>query len=107
MLTRILSIIRKEFIQIRRDPRTLALVVAMPAMQLILFGYAVNTVVDHLPTVVVDESQTIGSRSFVERFRNSGYFDVVRRARSRAEALAEIDAGMAKVGIVIPSDFGN
>jgi ABC-2 type transport system permease protein len=107
MLSRILSVIRKEFIQIRRDPRTLALVVAMPAMQLLLFGYAINTVVDHLPTIVCDESNTADSRAFVARFQNSGYFDVVRRTTSRTEALAAIDAGTVQAALILPADFGN
>ena len=107
MLTRISSIIRKEFIQIRRDPRTLALVIILPAMQLLLFGYAINTVVDHLPTVVADESHTPDSRAFVARFQNSGYFDVVRFVATRAEAVDAIDSGAAKVAIVVPPDFGD
>ena len=56
MLSRIGAIIRKEFIQMRRDPRTLAIVLALPVMQLLLFGYAINTVVDHLPTIVLDSA---------------------------------------------------
>lgn len=106
MLSRIASIIRKEFIQIRRDPRTLAIVLVMPAMQLLLFGYAINTVVDHLPTVVFDESRDAYSRAFVAAFQNSGYFDLQAQASSHDEAQAAIDAGTAKVALLIPPDFG-
>ena len=59
MIARIWSIVAKEFIQIRRDPRTLAIVLAMPLMQLILFGYAINTAVDHIATVVLDQSRDL------------------------------------------------
>jgi ABC-2 type transport system permease protein len=105
-LGRVGAIVRKELIQIRRDPRTLAMVLALPVLQLVLFAYAINTVVDHLPTVVLDEAGTADSRAFVAAFQNSGYFDVRERAGSRAGAAGAIDAGRAKVGLVIPPDFG-
>ena len=75
MIARIWSVVVKEFIQIRRDPRTLAIVLALPVMQLILFGYAINTTVDHITTVVLDQSQDAQSRGFVASFFNTGYFD--------------------------------
>src|SRR6266566_4520510 len=105
MLSRVASIVRKEFIQIRRDPRTLAIVLLMPAMQLVLFGYAINTVVDHLPTVVVDESKDVRSRALAAAFHHSGYFDVVGEVASRDDAMAAVDAGHARVALVIPPDF--
>lgn len=104
---RVGAIVGKELIQIRRDPRTLAMVLALPVMQLILFAYAINTVVDHLPTVVLDQSRTADSRAFVAAFQNSGYFDVREEAWSAAGASAAIDAGRAKVALVIPPDFGD
>jgi ABC-2 type transport system permease protein len=106
MLSRIASIVRKEFIQIFRDPRTLAIVLAMPAMQLLLFGYAINTVVDHLPTVVLDQARTPDSRAFIAAFQNSGYFDVVGPASSPDDIRQSVDSGRAKLGLVIPPDFG-
>ncbi len=107
MLARVSSVIAKEFIQIRRDPRTLAMVLAMPAVFLLLFGYAINTVVDHLPTIVYDEARDARSRAFVKAFENSGYFDVRAYAESYEEANAAIDAGRAKAGLIIPADFGD
>ncbi|MBI4491296.1 MAG: ABC transporter permease [Chloroflexi bacterium] len=107
MFGRIAPIILKEFIQIRRDPRTLAIVLAMPAMQLLLFGYAINTVVDHLPTIVFDESRDAQSRAFAAAFHNSGYFDLRAQAHSRAEAVAAVDTGEARVALLIPPEFGN
>jgi ABC-2 type transport system permease protein len=106
MLSRISSIIRKEFIHVIRDPRTLAIVLAMPALQLVLFGYAINTVVDHLPVIVLDEAGDARSRAFVAAFENSGYFDLRDVASSREEVRQAVDSGRAKVGLVIPADFG-
>ena len=106
MLSRISSIIRKEFIHVLRDPRTLAIVLAMPALQLVLFGYAINTVVDHLPVIVLDEAGDARSRAFVAAFENSGYFDLRDVASSREEVRQAVDSGRAKVGLVIPADFG-
>jgi ABC-2 type transport system permease protein len=107
MLSRISALVRKEFIQIRRDRRTLALVLMMPVMQLLLFGYAINTVVDHMPTIVFDESGDADSRAFIAAFANSGYFDILAHARSQHELVEAIDAGRAKVALHIPPDFGD
>jgi ABC-2 type transport system permease protein len=107
MLSRIAAIVRKEMIQIRRDRRTLAIVLVLPVMQLLLLGYAINTVVDHLPTIVLDETRDADSRALVAAFQNSGYFDVVGYARSRAEVQEAVDSGRAKVGLVLPPDFGD
>jgi ABC-2 type transport system permease protein len=107
MRSRILAIVRKEFIQIRRDRRTLAMVLFMPVMQLLLFGYGINTVVDHLPMIVFDESGDADSRALIAAFENSGYFDVAAHARSQAELADVIDAGEAKVALHIAPDFGD
>ncbi|MCA1644579.1 MAG: ABC transporter permease [Chloroflexi bacterium] len=105
MVARIWSIVFKEFIQIRRDPRTLAIVLVMPLMQLILFGYAINTTVDHITTVVFDQAQDAQSRGFVSSFFNTGYFDLAGQAGSVEQVRQAIDAGRARVGIVLPPDF--
>src|SRR5215216_1909296 len=107
MFSRITAMIRKEFIQIRRDRRTLALVLVMPVMQLLLFGYGINTVVDHLATIVYDESGDADSRALIAAFENSGYFDVRAYARSQADLTGAIDGGDAKVALHIPPDFGD
>lgn len=105
MLGRTWSIFVKEFIQIRRDPRTLAIVVVMPLMQLVLFGYAINTTVDHIATVVVDEARDASSRRFVDAFFNTGYFDRAGDVPSALAARDAIDAGQARVGLVVPPRF--
>jgi ABC-2 type transport system permease protein len=105
MAGRIWSIVFKEFVQIRRDPRTLAIVLAMPLMQLILFGYAINTTVDHIATIVFDEARDAQSRGFLNGFFNTGYFDRAGQATSLAHVRQAIDDGSARVGIVIPPTF--
>lgn len=104
-LGRIWSIVAKEFIQIRRDPRTLAIVLVMPIMQLVLFGYAINTAVDHIATIVLDQSRDAQSRRFLASFFNTGFFDRTAEAGSLDEVRASIDAGAARVGIIVPPTF--
>jgi ABC-2 type transport system permease protein len=105
MLKRILAIIQKEFIQAMRDGVTLAIMLSIPLVQLILFGYAISTTVRHIPTVVVDQSLDDASRDYISDMVNSGYFDVVITKFSEAEAIAEIDAGRANAAFVIPPNF--
>ena len=107
MIARIWSIVVKEFIQIRRDPRTLAIVLALPVMQLVLFGYAINTTVDHIATVVLDQARDAQSRRFLAMFFNTGYFDLVDQASSLQQLRQSLDAGAARVGIVLPPDFSH
>jgi ABC-2 type transport system permease protein len=95
----------KEFIQMRRDRLTLAIMVMIPAVQLVIFGFAIRTDVRHLPTVVLDESNTAESRRLVDVMRNTGNFDVVGRVGSRAELKRMIDRGRARAAVVIPPDF--
>ena len=104
---RLRAIVRKELIQIRRDRITLVLVIGIPVVELLLFGYALNAVTDHIATVVYDESRTAASRGFVAAFEHSTYFDVVERVGSREEAMAAVDAGRARVAILVPPDFGD
>ena len=95
----------KEFLQMRRDRLTLAMMVVLPAIQLVLFGYAIRTEVRHLPTVVLDESRTAESRELVETIRNTGNFDIVGTVRGRDEMDDWIRRGAASAGLVIPADF--
>ncbi len=104
---RLRAVIRKELIQIRRDRVMLGLVVGIPVVQLLMFGYALNAVTDHIATVVHDESGTASSRAFVGAFEHSTYFDVRRLVGSRAEAMLAIESGEAKVALLIPPDFGD
>src|SRR5689334_15563799 len=102
MASRLWAMIRKEFSQIARDPRTLALVLLMPAVQLLLFGYAINTTVEHLPTVVLDQSDDRLGREFVAALANSGIFDLVGTATDAEEVRRAVDSGVAQAGVIVP-----
>ena len=95
----------KEFVQMKRDRFTLALMVAVPAVQLVLFGFAIRTEVRNLPTVVLDESRTSTSRALVAGMENTGNFRVRGAVRDRAELEDRIRGGDAMAAIVIPPDF--
>lgn len=97
--------LRKEFIQLRRDRLTLAMVVVLPAVQLLLFGYAIRTEVRNLPTVVLDESRSSDSRALIDVMRNTGNFRVVGTVASRAELRRVIERGGASAAVIIPPDF--
>ena len=84
---------------------TLALIFMLPLVQLLLFGYAIQTEVKHIETVVFDQSLSFESRDLQQAFSASGYFDVIGSAASFAEVTKAIDSGQAKVGIIFPPDF--
>lgn len=102
---RILAVLFKEFLQIRRDRMTLALTFMLPLVQLLLFGFAIQTEVKHIPTVVFDQSLSADSREIIEAFSSSGYFDVKYTVNGYADVNEMIDSGKVKVGIVFPPDF--
>jgi ABC-2 type transport system permease protein len=95
----------KEFVQMRRDRFTLGMMIGLPAIQLLLFGFAIRTEVRHLPTVVLDESRSMQSRALVDAVRNTGNFDIVAEVTSRAEVQHRIERGDAKAAVIIPPDF--
>lgn len=99
------AMLRKEFIQMRRDRMTLGMMIGIPAIQLALFGFAIRTEVRHLPTIVLDESRTRESRELVASLVNSTYFRVVGEVSGRAEVEGAIAAGRAAAAVVIPHEF--
>ena len=104
-LKRIGALIQKETIQLLRDWRTLAMILALPLLELFLFAYAVTLTVDHIPTAVADMSRDAQSRAFVEALEISGYFDVEMRLEDEEGVLQAIGEGQVKAGVVIPPDF--
>ncbi len=104
-MTALWPMIRKEFIQMRRDRLTIGMMVGIPALQLALFGYAIRTEVRHLPTLILDESRTSASRALVSAVRNTGNFDIVGEAGSRGEIAARVKAGEIHAAVVIPPDY--
>jgi len=106
-MNRITAVMRKEFIQMRRDRMTLGIIFMIPLVQLLLFGYAIQTEVRHIPTVVFDQSLSAESRDLTEAFTSSNYFDIVASANSYAEVNRMIDSGQAQAGIIYPPDFSS
>jgi ABC-2 type transport system permease protein len=104
---RLLTLIKKEFIQIRRDRRLLPILVIMPVLQLIILGYAVSSDVKHLSTVVCDLDRTAESRSFVDRLATSGYFTIRHTVADDRQIKPLMDAGTVRVGLVIPPRFAS
>ncbi|MCJ7434479.1 MAG: ABC transporter permease [Anaerolineales bacterium] len=105
MNSRLMSIIRKEFVQIFRDPRTLALIIVMPILQLFLLGYAATGDVRNIGMAVLDQSQTPQSRALLDAFRAADYFKIEYSVGSQNEYQALIEAGDVRVALVIPPDY--
>jgi ABC-2 type transport system permease protein len=103
--TRLLAIARKEAIQIRRDLRSLLIVLVMPAALVLLFGYGVSLDLKHLPVYVYDRDGSQQSQDLLKRFQASEYFEIARAVDSYPEAVAALDRGQAKMALVIPWDF--
>ena len=105
MRQRIWAVMQKEFIQTFRDRSTLVMLLAMPIIQLLLFGYAISMSVDHVPTIVSDQSLDSASLAYVNAMATSSYFDITEYASSQVEVMQAMDAGRVQAGIVIPPDF--
>jgi ABC-2 type transport system permease protein len=103
--TRLLSLIRKEFIQILRDPRTLALVLVLPVMQLFLLGYAATNDVRNIPLAVLDLDRGPAARTLLDAFRSADYFAISFDVDSEAELQDLIDGGDARAGLIIPPGY--
>ena len=103
----LLAIIRKEFIQLRRDPRLLMVVFVSPVVQLLLLGFAVSLDVRDVPSVVCDLDRSAASRELLDGFLNSGYFSVAARVERIGEIDRFLDRGEAAIAFVIPRGFAN
>ena len=106
-LTRLSALMRKEMLQIVRDPRTLALVFIMPILQLVLLGYAATSDVRNIPLVVLDQDKSPASRTLLESFRAADYFRQAFDVNSESELRNLIDAGSARAGIIVPPDYSS
>jgi ABC-2 type transport system permease protein len=103
--TRFAAMARKEIVQILRDSRSLIIVLIMPVILVLLFGYGVSLDLKHLPIYVYDQDGSQQSQDFLKRFQASEYFTIVRVVNNYADLTHAIDAGQAKMGVVIPWDF--
>jgi len=104
-LTRWWGIVLKEFLQLRRDRITFGMVIGVPIIQILLFGYAINTDPKHLPTAVVLADRSEFTRSYLAAMRESGYFRLVREASSEAEAREALARGEVQFVVSVPPDF--
>lgn len=106
MLRRVGSVIRKEFLHILRDPRTLVITFLIPVVQLVLLGYAAVTEVEHLPTAYLDRDRTSASRALLWAFEASGCFDFLYQVQDEEEMAYLIHAGKVRAGLSIPAGYG-
>jgi ABC-2 type transport system permease protein len=104
-LIRLKAVAIKEFIQIFRDPRSLALAITIPVLLLLLFGFALTLDVDRIPTVLLDFDHTPRSRELSDRFLRSRYFQMEAYVSHYAELQKFLDRGQALMGLVIPANF--
>ena len=104
-VTRILAVMIKEFKQLTRDRLTYAMMLAMPVVQLLLFGYAINSEPRHLPTAILAQEDSVFARSVTAALANSAYFDLVAQARTPAELDDMVRRGDVQFAVTIPGDF--
>jgi ABC-2 type transport system permease protein len=105
--SRLRSLIRKEFIQIARDKRTLILVLVIPIMQLFLLGYAATNDVRNVPLAVYDQDRSPQARQLLDAYRAADYFKITYDVNSESELGELIDDGQARAGLIIPPGYGD
>jgi ABC-2 type transport system permease protein len=104
--SRLFPLIRKEFIQIMRDPRTLFFVVGIPITQLLLMGYAATNEVRNMPLAVIDQDRSPAARRLLDAYRAADYFAIAYDIDSVQQLQELIDSGKARAGLIIPPDYG-
>lgn len=105
-MSRLLHLMRKELIELRRDPRLFSVLLIAPIVQLTVLGYAATTDVENVPTVVVDADRSAASRALISRFEASSNFTIVQVLSSTNEIDPWLDHGDAWMAISIPPDYG-
>ncbi len=104
-LRRILAIMRKEVIQVWRDPFSLLIIIAMPLLQLIIYGYGVNLDIKHIPLCVHDQDATQASQDLLKHFQATDYFTIIHVSESYRDVVRRIDQGACTVAVVVPPQF--
>ena len=99
------AMVGKEFVQMRRDRVTFAMMIGIPIMQMIIFGFAINSDPKQLPTVIVAADHSVYSRAIIAAMQNSGYFRVVRTVTSEEEADMLVEEGRVQFVLSIPEQF--
>lgn len=102
---RLLAVMRKEFIQILRDPQTLYVVLAIPVVQLFLLGYTATTEVRNIPLAVLDQNRSAAARRLLDAYRAADYFRLAFDVDNEEELRRLIESGEAGAGLIIPPDF--
>lgn len=97
----------KELLQLRRDRMTLSMMVVLPVMQLLLFGYAINTDVRHIPTVIFDQDRSAQSRDLARSLEATTFYELVGQVDSYEEVERAMRSGQAKVAVVIPTRYAS
>ena len=105
-LRRVVQVIRKEFLELRQDPRLFGLVIIAPIIQLIMLGYAASTDVRHVPMVVLDQDGSAESRTLISRFSASSSFQIVDTLDNANEMERYLDEGSAWMAMVVPAGYG-
>ena len=107
MWRRVFTLVWKEFLELRQDPRLAAVVIVAPILQLTMLGYAATTDIRDVPIVVVDGDRSMASRALFERFAGSRYFKVVDEYLDPREAGAALESGAAWLAVIVPPGFGD
>jgi len=102
---RFIAVLAKEFVQMRRDRLTFAMIVGIPILQLVLFGFAINADPRALPTAVLAADNSVFSRSFVRAMENSGYFRVSQIVAASADGERKLQLGEVQFFVTVPEDF--
>src|SRR5258706_298779 len=102
---RFIAVMSKEFVQMRRDRLTFAMIVGIPILQLILFGFAINADPKALPTAVLSADNSVFSRSFVRAMENTGYFRVNRSVATAPEGERLLQLGVVQFFVTFPENF--
>jgi ABC-2 type transport system permease protein len=105
-MKRVLHLMRKEFLELRQEPRLFGIVIIAPLIQLTMLGYAATTDVRNVPVVVVDQDRSAASRDLVARFEVSDNFTIVDTVSASGDIDEYLDGGRAWMALVIPSDYG-
>ncbi|HEY5269734.1 MAG TPA: ABC transporter permease, partial [Anaerolineales bacterium] len=105
MNSRLVSILRKEFIQIMRDKRTLGIILLIPIIQLFLLGYSATSDIRNVPLAVFDQCRCVESRSLLDAYRAADYFRLAYMVGSENEIRLLIEQGKARAALIIPPDY--
>lgn len=104
-MQRFWSIVKKEFIQIKRDKASFGIAIMMPLMMMLLFGYAVATQLEDISMLVLDQNNTVESRELIKSFENTSYFRVIGKAQNIDTIESEMNKGTVHAALIIPPDY--